>query len=358
MGRSVDLLVGRVVSTSFMPGSFVSLGRSAIGLLALGLVASGCSRCAGEGAPAGGDGGLSVPARGLGSAQAMQVLATVGTVKITLGDYAAALDRMDRYERLRYQSAERRTQLLDEMINLELLADEARRQGLDKDPEIQLRLDQALRDEVLRDLHAKVPTPEQIPEPEVRSFFESHRKDFEEPERRRVAAIVVNDPSTAQKLVKEAKEATPAGWGQLVRHHSMVKSPVGEQTPLELEGDLGIVSLGAPQSVTSRPIPESVVKAVFALEKVGDVGPEPIAAEGRFYVVRLVGRTDARARSFGEAERSIRVQLVRAKIEEAERQLVEDLRRKIPVTIDQRVLGKMKLPPPAKSENPRDALRR
>lgn len=338
--------------------SLVSLGRSAIGLLALGLVPSACSRCAGEGAPANGDGGLSPPARGLGVAQAEQVLATVGTTKITLGDYAAALDRMDRYERLRYQSAQRRAQLLDEMIDLELLADEARRQGLDKDPEIQLRLDQALRDEVLRDLHAKIPTPEQIPEPEVRAFFNNHQKEFEEPERRRVAAIVVSDRGTAQKLVEEARQATAAEWGQLVRRHSMVKSPAGEQTPLELEGDLGIVSLGAPQSSPSEPIPEPVVKAVFSLAKIGDVGHEPIAAGGRFYVVRLVGRTEARARSFGEAERSIRVQLVRAKIEEAEQQLVEDLRRKIPVTIDQGVLRKMKLPPPPKSENPRDALRR
>src|SRR5664279_149120 len=90
------------------------------------------------------------PAQGLTQEQAAQVLARVGDKSITLGDYAAALERMDRFERLRYQSPERRKQLLDEIIAVELLADEAKRRGLDRDPETQLRLDQALRDEVLK----------------------------------------------------------------------------------------------------------------------------------------------------------------------------------------------------------------
>src|SRR5512147_1665323 len=69
----------------------------------------------------------SPPARGLSPEDAKLVLAKVGAVTITLGDYAAALDRMDRFERLRYQSADRRQQLLDELINVELLAEEAKR---------------------------------------------------------------------------------------------------------------------------------------------------------------------------------------------------------------------------------------
>src|SRR5512147_645373 len=68
---------------------------------------------------------------------ARQVLAKVGDRDITLGEYAETLERMDPFERIRYQSPDRRKQLLNEIIQVELLAEEAKRRGLDKTPETQ-----------------------------------------------------------------------------------------------------------------------------------------------------------------------------------------------------------------------------
>ncbi|HEX3854123.1 MAG TPA: hypothetical protein VHW01_24335, partial [Polyangiaceae bacterium] len=78
---------------------------------------------------------------------ARQVLAKVGDREITLGEYAETLERMDPFERVRYQSADRRKLLLNEIIQVELLAEEAKRRGLDKQPETQERLRQILKDE-------------------------------------------------------------------------------------------------------------------------------------------------------------------------------------------------------------------
>ena len=76
----------------------------------------------------------SSPTTSLTNKQAAQVLARVGNITITLGDYTAALEHMDQFDRLRYQSPERRKELLDEMITVELLAVEATEKGYDKDP--------------------------------------------------------------------------------------------------------------------------------------------------------------------------------------------------------------------------------
>ena len=127
------------------------------------------------------------PAAGLTPEQATLVLARVGDKPITLGDYAAALERMDRFERLRYQSPERKKQLLDEIIAVELLADEARRRGLDHEMDTQLRLDQALRDEALRELRASAPTPNRYPSLRCATTMMRTGANFSEPERRRVA---------------------------------------------------------------------------------------------------------------------------------------------------------------------------
>src|SRR5690606_15490405 len=49
--------------------------------------------------------------RELTAEERQAVLARVGERTITLGEYVATLERMDPFERLRYQSAERRKQL-------------------------------------------------------------------------------------------------------------------------------------------------------------------------------------------------------------------------------------------------------
>src|SRR5258706_5547054 len=109
---------------------------------------------------------------------ARRVLAKVGEREITLGEYAATLERMDPFERLRYQSPDRRKQLLDELVDLELLAEEAQRRGLDKQPETQERVRQMLRDELLAQVRASVPAPNDISEADARRYYDEHRDDF------------------------------------------------------------------------------------------------------------------------------------------------------------------------------------
>jgi hypothetical protein len=106
-----------------------------------GAVVLGCT-CGSSG----GSAGPAASATGvLDPEQAKRVLAQVGERVITLGDFAQALERMDRFERLRYQTADRRKLLLDEMINTELLAREAERRGIDRLPSTQAALNQTPR---------------------------------------------------------------------------------------------------------------------------------------------------------------------------------------------------------------------
>src|SRR5688572_19038866 len=137
--------------------------------LVLGALQLGCDGCSGSGgAPAASpDAGQAV----LSPERAAQVLARVGTRTITLGDYAAALERMDPFERMRYQTDDRRQALLDEMINVELLAREAERRGLDQLPATQERVRQFQRDELLRRLRASLPAPSQEA---MRDYYGAH----------------------------------------------------------------------------------------------------------------------------------------------------------------------------------------
>ena len=133
------------------------------------LLALGCDNKSTKGAAASTSASAQQPA-GITPELAARVVAKVGNHEITLGEYAATLQRMDPFERLRYQSPDRRKQLLDELIDLELLAEEARRRGLDKQPESQERVRQMLRDELLSEVRASVPVPGDISEADARRY--------------------------------------------------------------------------------------------------------------------------------------------------------------------------------------------
>jgi hypothetical protein len=274
-----------------------------------------------------------------------RVLAKVGERTITLGEYAATLERMDPFERLRYQSADRRKQLLNELIDLELLAEEAKRRGLDKAPETQERIRQMLRDELLAQVRSSAPTPKDISEAEARKYYDDHRDDFREPERRRVAHIALATEVEAKAVLEKALTATPAEWGKLVAEKSRdAKTKPGASTPPDLAGDLGIVGPPGHPRGDNPQVPEAVRAAVFEIDKLGGVLARPVAEGGRFHVVRMTGQTGARDRSFADAERSIRVALVQERIRASEAELEAELKKKYPVTVDEAQLAKIPLP--------------
>jgi hypothetical protein len=254
---------------------------------------------------------------------------------------------MDPFERMRYQSQDRRKRLLDEMIEVELLSQEARRRGLDKTPETQERVRQILRDHMLEEVKKSAPAPNDVPAAELKDYYDKHKDEFAEPERRRVAGIVLESAATAKTVLAQALKATPAQWGELVEQKSTHRGARSmAMGPSELAGDLGIVGPPGHARGANPRVPEPVREAVFKIAKPGDTYSEVISADGKFYVIRLVSSTPARERKFEDSERAIRTAVVQAKVREKERALEQELKKKFPVTIDDAALAKLPMPAP------------
>ena len=326
-------------------------GLFSVGFVATAFLIGGCSQCESRTNPEpdgsvseGGPAGSSVA---LSKQQADQVLAKVGNRSITLGEYAAVLERMNRFERMRFQAADRRKDLLDELVNVELLAQEAERRGLQTTPEYKMRVQQIMREAVLAKVRQTAPNVDEISKVEVRRYYDDHRDEFQEPERRRIAHILVKSKEQAESLLDEAKRADPVGWGALVRAHSLDAAKWGQDVPSELIGDRGIVT--ASPADDTKNLPAELRKALFEIKGIGDIYPQVVKTDEGFHIVRLIGKSDARSRSLDEAQRAIRVAVVRDKVREAERKFEEDLRRRFPVTVDQKALATITLPPATSS---------
>jgi peptidyl-prolyl cis-trans isomerase C len=319
----------------------MGMRRTVLACAAAALLA--CSGCNGgkKHVPATGEAGAAL-AGGLTPEQAAQVIAKVGNRTITVGTYAAALEHMDSFDRMRYQSPERRKELLAEMIDVMLLADEARSRGYDKDPMTQQEIREVLRDAMLARAREGVPAPNDVADEDVRAYYEAHAPDFKDPERRRVSAIVLGSEAAARSLLDAAVRATPTQWGELVRARSIGPVPT-VAPPLDLAGDLGFVAPpGAVQGDNPR-VPAEVRAAVFEIASVGAVLPRPVKAGDRFYLVRLASKTEPHERSLQEAERMIRVKLSQEKARAAEARLLDELRGQFPVRIDDEALSQVKV---------------
>lgn len=313
---------------------------AAVGFATLGLSGLGCGNKASQGTFA--DAGP-FAAESLTPEQAQKVLAKVGDHAITLGDYVAALEHMGQFDRLRYQSPEKRKELLNEMITVELLAQEAIAKGYDKDPRTEQEIRAVLRDLMLAEARKGSPTPGDIADSEVHAFFEAHKADYRDPERRRVSVVVLKDEASAKEALSLAKKAASATeWGEIVRSKS-IDAQAKANVPVDLVGDLGIVSPpGDPRGENTR-VPEQVRAAAFQIDKAGKVGEAPVSANGKFYVVRLTQILAPHDRAFVEAERAIRVKLAQDKARAKEEAFLTELRAQYPVQMNEAALAQVRV---------------
>ncbi|HKO90761.1 MAG TPA: hypothetical protein VJU61_06405, partial [Polyangiaceae bacterium] len=102
-------------------------------------------------------------------------------------------------------------------------------------------------------------------------------------------------------------------------------------------------------------VAEPLRRAVFQIPEVGQVYPQPVAYGGRYYVLRLVSKLEARQRSLEEVDGIVRTELVKRLQAQAQTDLVHRLRQSVPVRIDDAALERVPPPEPAPAPSPRNS---
>jgi peptidyl-prolyl cis-trans isomerase C len=273
---------------------------------------------------------------------ASRVLAKVGDRVITVADYANTLDRMDRFERLRYQTPERRKALLEELVNTELLAREAERRGLDKRPETEAYVNQLLADEVRRRLRATLPEPEALSSEEVLAYYAAHRDELRQPERRRVAMLTFPNRPTGEKVLADLKaDSSVSRWNELGRLHAteVQSNNVVATTVL---GDLGFITVTGDAASGDVALPDEVRAAAFKVAESGGMAPELIEGKGAFYLVRVTTVAQAHLPTVEQADATVRARIIDARLADKERELTKLLETTTPVEVNEAVISRLK----------------
>src|SRR3954468_768006 len=132
-------------------------------------------------------------------------LAKIDDVTITLGEFQERINRQSPYIRARYTSLEQKKEFLDSLVRFEILAKEAYKRGLDKDPEVVRTMKQVMIQKLMRDeFDAKV-TAENVPEAEMKAYYDANLAEYVKPEEVRASAIIVKNRAQADRVAIEAK---------------------------------------------------------------------------------------------------------------------------------------------------------
>lgn len=242
--------------------------------------------------------------------QGENVLAYVNDVPITAGDVERRLEMVGRAESgKKFKEAELQ-RVLEELIDEELLLQEAKRQGLDKDADIQERVKAYEKRLIIEKLEEELSQEAaNVNEETLSSYYESHRDQFDIPPMLKLRQIVVVDKVTADNLYKKLTK-DDGSFAEMARRYSVDTATNGRG------GVIGVYRKGTKQ--------KAFEDAAYGIKEPMQFAPVFQTGEG-YHVLQLLERREGVSRSFEQVKTLIR----RRMAVEKEKALLEDLLTKL-----------------------------
>ncbi len=192
---------------------------------------------------------------------------------------------------------EMRSMIKDELINREVLAQEADRQGVANRPEIKNQIDIARQSIVIRALAQEFLTKNPVTEEEMKAEYDKF-KATQSGKEYRARHILVENEDEAKAIIGKLKGG--AKFEELAK---------GSKDPGSANqgGDLG----WAPQDAFVKPFSDAMVGL-----KAGEITQTPVQTQFGFHVIKLEEVRDAQLPSFDEVKGQIAESLQQRKLQE------------------------------------------
>ncbi len=224
-----------------------------------------------------------------------------------------------------------RRQVLDKLIEVEMVAQEAQKEGLDKDPEFVMSLDMLRKQQLYVSLiRKKVLDAVKVTPEEVKAYYDANKDQFVSGEEVHASHILVDTEAEAKAIKAQLDKG--ADFAKLAKDKS--KCPSASRG-----GDLGYFGKG-------KMVPE-FEKAAFAL-KVGQIS-DPVKTQFGWHIIKVLDKKESKVKSLDEVKPEIEQKLLQEKQKKAYDELLASLKSKMDVKINE---ASFKTP---EAEKPADA---
>jgi parvulin-like peptidyl-prolyl isomerase len=174
---------------------------------------------------------------------------------------------------------------------------------------------------IVTDVNAKIT----VTEDEARAYYKTSRKRFEPGKRVRVAQIIVREERKAKALLNRLKRGED--FAKVAREESIGPEAVSD-------GDLGFVIPGV--------MPEEIDRVLFS-HAPGSIS-EVIKSSYGYHIFKIIEKETSSKKNWPEIKELVMAELKKQKEETAYSKWLEDLRSKVTVRIDRKLLNAMNPP--------------
>jgi len=276
-------------------------------------------------------------------------VAHVGGEVITAEDFKRRIDEQSPFLRARYNTLERKKELLEALIRNELLAQEAQREGLDKSPTVREATKRAMIQELIKKQLDEKMSGADIADQELKAFYDAHVDDYVKPELARVYHIFLPAKDAKEKaqarakataLLKDIQAREKKGEVNAFQAAAIKESKDPLSAPMG--GDLRFLS----KDELTKSHGAELASAAFELKTPGEV-TGPLETPAGVELVKLQVKTVALNRSFEESKETIRGRMARERRSKQYDDFVKRLRDEGKVSIDEAELAKVTAEAPA-----------
>jgi peptidyl-prolyl cis-trans isomerase C len=252
-------------------------------------------------------------------------VARVGDEIITGQDIENILSQVPPQYRARFTTSQGRREVVDNLVDMKMLAWEARKRGLDKQEAVQLKIGFFVEQVLAKELENQLKGSVSVSDKDIEQFYQEHLDRYVTPERIRARHILVGSPELAGDLLRQLENG--GDFKELAKKHSSCPSA-------SKGGDLGWFGQGK--------MDPAFEKAAFALNK-GELGGVVKSASG-YHVIRLDDRREAKTRSLEQVKNSIERTLQKERADREIDDLKQSVRQRAKVTVNDEYFRKFDAP--------------
>ena len=260
-----------------------------------------------------------------------KVVATVGSRKITVGDVTDEINTQNPYIRMRYSSLEQKKKFLTNMIQFEVLAQEAKRKKLDRDPEVLRNYKKAMVNTLLTQLREELVKMEDITDQDIKAYYDNNAAIYKQAEMVRVSLVLVKERKEADEVLSRAR-AKPEDAGAFAE---LVQARSVDQASRAKAGDLDFFTSDSDKH------PRPLVEAAFGIKEMWGLAG-PIQTDLGWAVLMKTGHRQAVVRPLEREKEQIKNRLYNERRSSAILDFVTALEKKANVKIDEANLSKVK----------------
>ena len=273
-----------------------------------------------------------------------KTFATVGDEKITQADIDSKTSMLPPQFRARYETADGKKKLVEQLTKMSLLSQEARRLNLDKNTEVAKRIKEIADNLIIQELiKEQVIDKVKTSDADIEKYYKDNKQEFMQPEKVKVYIIQfkVKENATAAEKSAQKKKADQA-QKRLKKgedFEKVAKEVSEDERTKNSGGNTGFFSKGK-RSNTYGPKVEDTAFIV----KVGEISGV-IEEKNGFYIIKVAEKKPEKEETIQEAKSRIERRLQQEQQKKAYDTYLDSLSKRYPVKIyDENITGEAPKP--------------